>query len=185
MQRLHRWLFMLGASLLVVSGVLLIPPLDQADAQCGADASSCKRCHQGEEAYPVNDLGQWHIDHADGDFCAVCHGGDKTTDDADAAHADMFDPLGDQARQRCTACHPADAERFADGYADTLASFTLTPAEQTLAAVPAATDDGYDWRNMVLAGAAGMLTMVSGMVVWNMEDLGTRFRRKKDKHDHA
>ena len=180
-------LFVLSVTLLSMA-FALIPATGTrpASAQCGADASSCKRCHQGEEAFPVNDLGQWHVDHAAQDFCQLCHGGDKTTDDAGAAHAGMFDPLGAQGLARCTACHPADGQPKIDAYTDLLASYTSSgnPAatdppgtSAELSSANTTTGAGYDWRNIALAGFAGFLTAVSGVIVWNVEDLGSRARR--------
>lgn len=172
-------LFVLSITLLSMA-LTLIPAasgVQPVAAQCGTDASSCKVCHQGEEAYPVNDLGAWHQDHAAQDFCQLCHGGDKTASDADVAHAGMFDPLGEQGLTRCVSCHPADSQQKIDTYTDLLASYT--PGAPTAAAgdTVAAAEAGYDWRNMALAGVAGFLTAVFGVVVWNMEDFSTRANR--------
>lgn len=172
----------LGLGVLVAMLVLVLTaPAAPASAQCGADASSCKRCHEGQKAYPVNTLGPWHSDHAQNDFCQLCHGGDKTVDDAVAAHVGLFDPLGERGAARCVACHPADAPDRLATYSDVLASFNATGPGDALvvdASIARVVESGYDWRNMVLAGLAGALTMVSGIVVWNLEHVGPRLRRR-------
>ena len=55
-------------------------------AQCGSAASSCKNCHEvkGEDA--VNAKGDWHTQHAFGDFCEFCHAGNVQAADKTAAH---------------------------------------------------------------------------------------------------
>ncbi len=174
-------LLLLGGLALLVFSVLL-PWLEAtpANAQCGANASSCKRCHQGEEAYPVNDMGQWHIDHADSDFCQLCHGGDKSVDDADTAHEGMFDPLSERGQARCAACHPADVDTYFQAYQDLLAN-PEGPASATPEAVETTAEEGYDWRNIVLSWAAGSLTVIAALAVWQGENLGRRLHRKEDE----
>ena len=175
-----RFLLWGGLALLVLSVLLPWFSAAPANAQCGANASSCKRCHQGEEAYPVNDIGQWHIDHADSDFCQLCHGGDKTADNADVAHEGMFDPLGERGQARCQACHPADATNFLQKYQDLVAN----PEGAAPAAAETATataEEGYDWRNIVLSWVAGSLTVIAGLAVWQGEHLGQRWHRKEDE----
>ncbi len=170
-----------GMALLVLSVLLPWFSAAPANAQCGANASSCKRCHQGEQAYPVNDIGQWHIDHADSDFCQLCHGGDKSADDADAAHEGMFDPLSDRAQKRCAACHPADVDNYFAMYQDLAANPEDAASAPAEAATTSTAEEGYDWRNIVLSWVAGSLTVLTGLAVWQGEDLGRRFGRKEDK----
>ncbi len=175
-----RFLLFWGMALLLLSVLLPWFAVSPANAQCGANASSCKRCHQGEKAYPVNDMGQWHIDHADSDFCQLCHGGDKTADDADVAHQGMFDPLGERGQARCAACHPADVDNFLQAYQDLAANPEgAAPASSEAPAVAA--EEGYDWRNIVLSWAAGSLTVIAGLAVWQGEQLGRRWLRKEDE----
>ena len=169
-----------GLALLVLSVLLPWFAVTPANAQCGANASSCKRCHQGEEAYPVNDIGQWHIDHADSDFCQLCHGGDKSVDDADAAHEGMFDPLSERGQARCAACHPADVDNYFQAYQE-LAANPENAASATEETATVATEEGYDWRNIVLSWVAGSLTVLTGLAVWQGEQLGQRWHRKEEK----
>ena len=175
-----RFLLWGGLALLALSVLLPWFTVTPASAQCGANASSCKRCHQGEEAYPVNDIGQWHIDHADSDFCQLCHGGDKSTHDADAAHEGMFDPLSERGQKRCAACHPADADNYFAMYQE-LAANPEGAANASEQAATATAETGYDWRNLALSWVAGSLTAVAGLAVWQGKQLGRRFGRKEEK----
>jgi hypothetical protein len=79
-----------------------------AAAQCGAPASSCRQCHEVEGKRPPDAVSVWHADHAFGDFCAGCHGGDPTIHDEARAHLDLVDPLA-AAPRRCAGCHPGNA----------------------------------------------------------------------------
>jgi len=99
---------------LITSGVILLfvalalVPASRAEAQCGSQASSCKNCHEVQGQHPVNNNGEWHTQHAFGDFCAFCHAGNVQATDEDAAHAGMVAPLSD-VQASCAACHPEDA----------------------------------------------------------------------------
>lgn len=97
------------ASTLVALLVLLLgSPV--ARAQCSGNASSCLLCHEAEGRRPVL-AGEllWHRDHAFGDLCASCHGGDPASSDEAVAHAGMVDPLRD-AQRACASCHASDHE---------------------------------------------------------------------------
>lgn len=56
----------------------------------------------------------WHLDHAGGDYCAACHGGDRDAEAAFTAHATMVPPLA-APELACGGCH-ADAVARADRY---------------------------------------------------------------------
>lgn len=101
----------------LLAAVVLWPA--PADAQCGTQASSCKNCHEVQGEYPVNTEGDWHVQHAFGDFCEFCHAGNVTATDKDAAHEAMIYPLSDPAGS-CAACHPADYGDLAVSYGSTL-----------------------------------------------------------------
>ena len=76
---------------------------DAAAQSCGGQRSSCRACHEERGERSVNDDGTpWHADHAFGDFCAGCHGGDPTASDRAAAHVGRVPPL---EAARCTGCH--------------------------------------------------------------------------------
>ncbi len=89
-----------------------------ASAQCGASVSTCRQCHEIDKQHPVLADGRpWHVDHAFGDFCADCHGGDAKATDVAAAHAGLGVPLGDAALHCGSAtCHGARAAALAASY---------------------------------------------------------------------
>ncbi|MBI3243085.1 MAG: hypothetical protein HYZ49_12400 [Chloroflexi bacterium] len=94
--------------------------VDQANAQCGSQASSCKNCHEVQGQLSVNNDGTgWHQSHAFGDFCANCHAGNVQATEADAAHTGMVAPLSD-LNANCAACHPSDLADRGQVYASIL-----------------------------------------------------------------
>jgi hypothetical protein len=94
--------------------------VDQANAQCGSQASSCKNCHEVQGQLPVNNDGTgWHQSHAFGDFCANCHAGNVQATEAEAAHTGMVAPLSD-LNANCAACHPGDLADRGQVYASLL-----------------------------------------------------------------
>jgi len=88
-------------------------------AQCGSQASSCKNCHEVKGEDSVNAKGDWHTQHAFGDFCEFCHAGNVQATDEAAAHQGMVQPLGD-VKANCSSCHAADYQTKAEPYAKTL-----------------------------------------------------------------
>ena len=110
-------LIFLGSAAVVAAMALM--PAQTAEAQCGSQASSCKSCHEVQGQDPVNAKGDWHIQHAFGDFCQFCHAGNVQAMEATAAHAGMVAPLGD-IQANCAACHPADSGNLAQTYAAVL-----------------------------------------------------------------
>jgi hypothetical protein len=99
-----------GMGIILLTGMLLIWTSGDADAQCGSQASSCKNCHETQAQDPVNSDGTgWHVSHAFGDFCYLCHAGNNQSTDKAQAHT------GCGAMSTCrqsASCHPADlAER--------------------------------------------------------------------------
>ncbi len=135
-------LIFLGAGfiLLVAVGMVFLLPPSKASAQCGSQASSCKNCHETQAQDPVNADGTaWHTQHAFGDFCYLCHGGNNQSTDKTAAHTGMVAPLSD-IDTSCKACHPADTLAMAQTYASVLGQQVGTGAESTPASSqPAAT----------------------------------------------
>ena len=88
-------------------------------AQCGSSVSSCKNCHEVQGQDAVNTKGAWHTDHAFGDFCEFCHGGNVQAKSKNDAHQAMVDPLSD-IKASCQSCHPNDYADKAQIYATTL-----------------------------------------------------------------
>jgi hypothetical protein len=109
---------LLAAAILVAVIWLAVLP-STADAQCGTQMSSCRNCHEVKGQLKVNTKGDWHVNHAFGDFCVTCHGGDAKVKDAAPAHAGMVKPL-ENITAACASCHPADLKTRADRYAKTL-----------------------------------------------------------------
>ena len=61
----------------------------------------------------------WHLSHAFGDFCYLCHAGNNQATDKTAAHEGMVAPLSD-VEAACQQCHIADLNERAQVYASTL-----------------------------------------------------------------
>lgn len=114
-------------------------------AQCGSQASSCKNCHEVKGEDPVNAKGEWHTQHAFGDFCEFCHGGNVQATDESAAHQGLVQPLED-VKTNCSSCHANDYQTKAQTYATTLgvtigsgtSGSAPTPIEPAAPIVPAA-----------------------------------------------
>jgi hypothetical protein len=112
-------------SLLFVLAALFHAPV--AAAQCAAQASTCALCHATSDRAPERRPGaEWHRDHAVGDFCAGCHGGDARAATEDEAHRGLSHPLSDPARS-CAPCHADRWAERADGYAAHLAARAPEP----------------------------------------------------------
>lgn len=136
-RKLAFWLVSAGLIFLVAVGFFFLLPAQPASAQCGSQASSCKNCHETQAQHPVdNDLTTWHGQHAFGDFCYLCHGGNNQATDKAASHVGMIDPLSDIVVS-CKSCHPKDYEARAQIYGDTL-GIKVTSLKATLAATPVA-----------------------------------------------
>jgi len=127
-----------GIALATVSIIALIAA-QPARAQCGSQASSCKNCHETQAKDPVNNDGTgWHVSHAFGDFCYICHGGNNQATDETSAHAGMVAPMSD-IQAACAQCHPDDLQARADVYAAKLGvTASLNAAPETQASASAA-----------------------------------------------
>jgi hypothetical protein len=145
-----------GILLVAVSAFLLATP---AKAQCGSQASSCKNCHETQAQKPVNNDGTtWHTQHAFGDFCYLCHGGNNQATDKVAAHTGMVDPLTDIATS-CKSCHPTDFTAKAQTYATTL-GVTIGAGSTSGAATPVATAAPATTQSAVVATPAAPAVVV-------------------------
>lgn len=138
----------LKALVLTTSGVLLLfvalalIPTDRAEAQCGSQASSCKNCHEVQGQDPVNSIGDWHTQHAFGDFCAFCHAGNVQATDEESAHVGMVDPMTD-IDASCAQCHPGDLQDKAGAYGSQLGvDVNVSSGGGSSASAPAAPADG-------------------------------------------
>ena len=116
----YRFLIPIILGVMLIGGVLVFWPAQQANAQCGSQASSCKNCHEVQGEDPVNADGTpWHESHAFGDFCYICHAGNSQATDKEEAHTGMVPPLSD-INAACQQCHVDDLEDRAQVYADIL-----------------------------------------------------------------
>jgi hypothetical protein len=118
--RKPQFLILCGLSVLVMAGLFLLWPVSKASAQCGSQASSCKNCHETQAQKPVNNDGTgWHVSHAFGDFCYICHAGNNQSMDKATAHTGMVAPMSD-VKAACQSCHPGDLMERAQVYATKL-----------------------------------------------------------------
>jgi hypothetical protein len=118
--RKYHLLLLSGLAAVLIAAVVLIWPSANAQAQCGSQASSCKNCHEVQAQDPVNNDGTgWHVSHAFGDFCYICHAGNNQSMDKEAAHTGMLPPLSD-IKAGCQSCHPDDLTERAQVYASAL-----------------------------------------------------------------
>lgn len=149
--------------LLVLTCLALALSASPAAAQCGAGASECMGCHEGRGARPVvADGTPWHADHAFGDFCAICHGGDPSATDAAAAHASLFAPL-DHPADACGSCHGAASAGLSERYA---AAVTVGRPRSV---PPGGAGGLVPWRNLVLATFVVVLGVGGGAYVVHHE----------------
>jgi hypothetical protein len=111
---------LIALGVLVAAGLLAFWPTQDANAQCGSQASSCKNCHEVQSQDPVNNDGTgWHQSHAFGDFCYLCHAGNPQSPDEAIAHEGMVPPMSD-VKAACQSCHPADLMERSEVYATAL-----------------------------------------------------------------
>ena len=153
--------------------LMLALPHAQAFAQCGATVSACRQCHEIDKQGPVlADGTPWHKDHAFGDFCAECHGGDPTAKDAASAHAELVDPLGDIGARCGTAmCHGTKAQALAAGYrrpAKPAPGALAPPNAPRPSAPPPSSAPPAATHNAAAAAVAVALAVLGGAyIAWN------------------
>lgn len=103
------------AGTFILLGLFLVFPASRVDAQCST-ASTCQTCHEVQQMKPVNTLGDWHIEHAQMDACAVCHGGDRDAVTMETAHLNITTQLSDMPA-KCLNCHSDSLEQKFNTYA--------------------------------------------------------------------
>jgi len=194
--------FYILAVLTLVGFVLATPT--PTDAQCGSSASSCKSCHETQGQDPVNTKGEWHTQHAFGDFCEFCHAGNVQAKDKEAAHQGLVDPMSDVAAS-CQGCHPQDLDERSQIYASTLGIDLSNPPSGggdsgNDGGSDAAADDGscvaaplggeeidsnllyvenisppsLNWGNVILVLMIGGVLGVFAVLAWSWEDWGPK-----------
>jgi len=102
------------------------------------------------------------VDHALGDFCVDCHGGDGTTRDVANAHATLSDPLASPP-SKCRACH-ADAEARAARYIPGRKATSGSGSVRSLPSNEPRRSSGTERANAVLAVLVAALAVVIGFV---------------------
>lgn len=129
---MKKWILLLsffGLFSVFLGSSCYIGPQKTAQAACGASTSSCKTCHEVKGEDPVSKKGDWHVQHAFGDFCQACHLGVATEDDKTKAHAGVIvKPLA-QSDQSCSSCHPSDTATRVAKYSGSVSS--TAPAGST------------------------------------------------------
>lgn len=106
-------------------------PQKTAQAACGASTSSCKTCHEVKGEDPVSKKGDWHVQHAFGDFCQACHLGVATENDKTKAHAGVIAKPLAQSDQSCSSCHPSDTATRVAKYGGSASSTAPSGASST------------------------------------------------------
>lgn len=115
--------------LLLVFGCIWAWQPQKAEAACGASTSSCKTCHEVKGEDPVSKKGDWHTQHAFGDFCQACHGGVATASDKTQAHSGVVAKPLEKSQETCASCHPSDtAARVAKYGGSASAGTSAAPA---------------------------------------------------------
>ncbi len=142
-------------------------------AQCGARVTQCRQCHELDRVYPVLAGAPWHRDHAFGDFCAQCHGGDAEATDPALAHTGLSSPMSD-TQASCGKCHdPASVEHAYAPIARGVGSWRNGPPPAGGAG--RATQTSVAWRNGLAATALGLLGAAgAGYIVRNERQLRSR-----------
>lgn len=163
------------------------------EAACGASTSSCKTCHEVKGEDPVSKKGDWHTQHAFGDFCQACHLGAATETDKTKAHVGLVKPL-EQPDQSCASCHPADSAARVVKYGGTAtgaptsgtgAPTTGTPAAGTGTVTPSAAatqippsenpnfdiidfnmNDMTPWLAWVIGIINAFMLIILGLLIW-------------------
>jgi hypothetical protein len=118
-RRFFKLMLLITLGLALPLTVWLTLPQPQASAQCGKTASSCKTCHETQGKLRVNTKGEWHTQHAFGDFCVYCHAGNAQAKDKAKAHTGLVKPLAD-VTYTCATCHTDDCSARAQEYASVL-----------------------------------------------------------------
>ena len=158
-------LFALGVFALAI-GLACALGAPAASAQCGGECpkSPCFTCHQA--VAPVDDLGPWHVAHAQQDYCWNCHGGNDRVADEDLAHVSLMRLPLEDIYLSCYACHPDDYQNLAKEYAAalgvTLVSYptpTAHPSATPMAAGPLVPD-------LPAAAASGLFMAYTVPALW-------------------
>lgn len=162
-----KWI--LSLSFLGIFSVLLISsdlfgPQKTAEAACGASTSSCETCHEVQGEDPVSKNGDWHVQHAFGDFCQACHLGVSTENDKTAAHEGLVVKPLSQPDQSCATCHPADLDARVMKYGGSATSTEASSGDATPSVAATQVPPGGDSNNKFIEGKTPLLAWIIGIV---------------------
>lgn len=129
-------------------------PQETAQAACGASTSSCKTCHEVQGQDSVLKKGDWHVQHAFGDFCQACHLGVATENDKTKAHAGVVAKPLSQPDQSCASCHPSDTATRVAKYGGSVSGSTPSGSSSTNTASPSGTSNPADSSGAVTPSVA-------------------------------
>ncbi|MEA4900890.1 hypothetical protein [Desulfitobacterium sp.] len=137
--------------LLLILGLILVWQPQKVGAACGASTSSCKTCHEIKGELSVSKKGDWHTQHAFGDFCQACHLGVATTNDKTQAHQGLIAKPLEMSGDTCASCHPSD----------TAARVAKYGGDSSIGSNPAAPSNGSASGNTEPTGQASTTVTVS------------------------
>ena len=164
MDRKGQWRWVpLSVLVLALGAVGLLWPTPPVAAQCGSQASSCKNCHEIQGQFSVNTSGDWHIQHAFGDFCEFCHGGNVQDTSKEGAHAGMVAWSADP-KASCSTCHASDYVDKGETYAIAL-GVTLGQGGGEGSAPSPASGGGGEPATAAPAEAVAPVVPASGQII--------------------
>lgn len=177
-------IFIYTSSIAIFTVLAVLVSPRTVKAQCG-QPTQCNTCHNIQGELPVHENGAWHLDHMPYNACHVCHGGDKTSPEASAAHVNIVSGL-EQMQAGCAECHTgADLQANYSQYADQLGvtgEIDLTSIQSNLGgqnagpfsiAGPAVTTTSQPTTNgpvnSILAGVLALIMVGGGSYVYTNE----------------
>lgn len=156
MGKKYRIVALLAGGIALVAGITWYGVATRVEAACGASVSSCKTCHEIQGKLPVSKKGDWHSQHAFGDFCEFCHGGITKETTAEKAHQGMRKPLEDPQKS-CGSCHAPDLATRVAKYGGSAPASGGAPAP-----APAASTDNGNTNSGTPAPASSSAPATSG-----------------------
>lgn len=126
---MQRWL---------IAALTVLAAGSEVKAQCPSAGSSCTTCHARDATLEV---APWHSQHAFGDLCAFCHGGDPDATEMADAHLGLHGPLAD-VKTTCGGCHGDDLAARVASWGDLSVTAPTASAATTGSAAPVDSVDG-------------------------------------------
>ncbi len=165
----------------------------ESHAQCGAKASSCTACHDGERAaLPSHEA--WHDNHAFADLCSSCHGGRDDATNTETAHVGLVDPFAN-ADETCGSCHGASATALVESYRQShggridagAAGVSLGPADRTPQPPPTrrSSAHGEPARNLEMTAVVSVFGVLAILFVIRQERARSRGDKVERRSAHS